>query len=123
MGEKQRVYAEAVKRFESAKKAMIEVEHAFLRRKGRPEASLDEIDDDAAFDSLMIELYENPEVVDLAEDVQEKRRDMRAAEIALIDYALSMVPEDVRETLHEGVRTQIMIRQKVIDSIMNHANV
>lgn len=123
MGEKQKSYVEATERLKEAEKTMIAAEYDFLRRKGRPETRLDEIDDDAAFDSLLIELYENPEVVDLAEDVQKKRRDMRSAEITLIDYALSIVPDDVRETLREGARTQIMIRQKIIDSIMTHANV
>ena len=118
MNKQQKAYITAKAALEAAEEILAEREKSFLEHRGRPEARLHEIEDELAFDSLLIEFYEDPEIVAMEEDVQGKRDALRAAENILIEYGLSIAPAGVREDLRRGAATQIKIRQKLIDLVV-----
>lgn len=118
MNNQQRAYITAKAAMEAAENILIGREKSFLEHRGRKEDRLHEIEDETDFDSLLIEFYEDPEIVAMEEDLQAKRDTMRAAEDRLIVYALGIAPAGVRETLRNGAATQIKIRQKLLDLAM-----
>ena len=118
MNKQQRAYAAAERGLKSAEATMAAAEAAFLERKGRPERNLCEIEDDRAFDALLTEFYEDPEIVAMEEDVEAKRAVKKAAEQDLIEYALEISPAGIRETLRRGAERQIQIRRKLIAIVM-----
>lgn len=118
MNKQQNAYITAKAAMEAAEEILAEREKSFLEHRGRPEDRLHEIEDERAFDSLLIEFYEDPEIVALEEDVQAKRDALRAAENSLIEYGLSIAPAGVREDLRRGAATQIKIRQKLIGLVV-----
>lgn len=118
MNKQQREYTAAKKALEKAEAALKAEEKVFMQRKGRTEARMEDIEDDRAFDCLLMEFYEEPEIVALAEVVEAKRDELRAAENSLIEFALSIAPAGIRETLRKGASTQITIRQKLIETTM-----
>lgn len=118
MNKQQRAYAAAERAMKAAEASMAAEEAAFLERKGRTERNLCEIEDDRAFDALLMEFYEEPPIVALAEDVEAKREAKRAAEHNLIEYALGIAPAGIRETLRRGAEKQIKIRNELISAAM-----
>ena len=118
MNKQQKAYTTAKAALEAAEEILAEREKSFLEHRGRPEDRLHEIEDERAFDSLLIEFYEDPEIVALEEDVHAKRDALRASENSLIEYALGLSPAGVRETMRQGAATQIKIRQKLLDLVM-----
>lgn len=118
MNKQQKAYHTAARSLKKAEEVLAAEEAAFLERKGRTESRLYEIEDDLVFDSLLIEFYEEPEIVAMEEDVQAKRKALAAAEQDLITYALEIAPVGIRETLRGGAERQINIRRSLIDLAM-----
>lgn len=118
MNKEQKAYIAAKKDLARAEKIVADREKSFLENRGRHEDRLFQIDDERAFDSLLIEFYEDPEIVAMEENVHTKRDALKQAEKALIEYALEIVPAGVRETLRKGADAQIKIREKLIDLVV-----
>lgn len=118
MNKVQKEYIHAMRTLEIAEENMAAEEAAFLARKRRPETRLYEIEDDKVFDALLIEFFEEPEIVSMSEDIEAKRDKCKAAEEALIEYALEISPPGVRDTLREGAATQVKIRRRLIELVM-----
>jgi hypothetical protein len=95
---------------------MAEKELKFLQSKGRMENHIWAIEDEAAFDLLNVEFAATVE--DLDADYTAARLALKAAETALIEYALSISPVGIRETLRRGSKNKIAIREQLIDVVM-----
>jgi hypothetical protein len=101
--------------FRTLKAEMDKKERVFLKGKGRAEAHIWEIEDETVFDLL------NEEFAALTKDVWSDyitaRDALKSAEEALIEYALSIAPAKIRETLRRGMRV-IAFRNRLIDDVM-----
>jgi hypothetical protein len=116
MNRVQRNYIVSRAALEAIEAVMAEKELQFLRSKGRTENHVWAIEDEAVFDLLNVEFCVSIEDIDA--DYEAARLALRAAENALIEYALSITPDKIRETLRQGSNTQTAIRKKMINVVM-----
>jgi hypothetical protein len=103
----------AVKAIETV---LAEKELEFLQSKGRKEAHVWAIEDEAIFDILNVEF--SATVEDMKADYTATRLALKAAEKAVIEYALSIAPAKIRETLRQGVKDYSKIGKDLIDTVM-----
>ena len=118
MNKQQKAYSVAEIKLKAAEAVLKAREKSFLKLRGRPESCLYEIDDDQTFDALLIEFYEDPEIVNMADDIEAHRTALNTAEDELIEYALSIAPAGLRETLRRGAATRATIRKELIQATM-----
>lgn len=119
MNKQQKQYAVARARAEALVEMMNENEAQFIREHGitNPDGSTPErlcmIDDDDTFDRACELFQESP--LCLHDEANAAAKELTRAEDALIDYALSITPPGIRETLQKG-RERYDIRQQLIDA-------
>lgn len=118
MNKQQKEYIQTKKALADSEEVLAGREKSFLEHRGIQVDRLWQIEDERAFDALLIEFYEDPEIVAMEEDTHQKRDAMKEAEEALIEYALGISPAGVRETLRKGAATQAKIRRKLVDMVM-----
>lgn len=118
MNAQQKAYALAKAKKETLFELQREHETEFLRRSGytNPDGEIPTefymIDDEAEFTRLCAEFDQSP--LNLTPKINEAVEDLRKAEDALIDYALSITPAGPRETLNRN-RDRYSIRKKLLD--------
>jgi hypothetical protein len=96
--------------------ALAEKELKFLQSRGRKEAHVWAIEEEAIFDLLNVEF--SATVKGMAAARTAARLALKDAENALIEYALSLAPAGIRETLRQGARDYLKIRKDLIDTAM-----
>lgn len=90
-------------------------EAEFLRSRGRAETRIYMIDDDETFSRLNAEFAPHAEC--FGAGCAAAKTALREAESALVEYALSVAPAKIRDTLRSGCK-KIVFREKLIGSIM-----
>jgi hypothetical protein len=116
MNKVQRDYMVSKAALDAIEAVMAEKELKFLQSKGRTESHIWAIDDEAVFDLLNVEFCATIE--DMDADYEAAQLALKAAKNALIEYALSIAPAGIRETLRWGSKNQAVIREQLIDAIM-----
>jgi hypothetical protein len=116
MNQVQEHYVKALAAFQDVEDTLKRKETAFLRARGRTEAHIWMIDDEEVFDRLNSEFADTVQDLDAARAAA--RATLKAAENALIAFALSVSPATVRETLRRGAERQAATREKLIDLTM-----
>ena len=118
MNKQQKAYAVARARVDALVESMNENEAQFIREQGitNPDGSTPKslymIDDEDAFDKACECFQQSP--LCLQDEYNAAMKELMQAEGALIDYALSIAPPSVANTLRKGCK-QYKIRQKLID--------
>lgn len=119
MNKQQKAYAVARARVEALVESMNENEAQFIREQGitNPDGSTPKrlcmIDDEDAFGKACECFQQSP--LCLNDEYNAAAKELMQAEDALIDYALSIVPPGIADTLQKG-RKQHKIRQRLIDA-------
>jgi hypothetical protein len=116
MNQVQKNYLVSKAAYDTLEAAMAEKELKFLQSKGRTEDRIWAIEDEAVFDLLNVEFCASIE--DMDADCEAARLALEADENSLIEYALSIAPAKIRETLRYGNKNQIKIREQLIDAII-----
>jgi hypothetical protein len=116
MNKVQMNYMQSKAALKAVEAVLAERELVFLKGKGRTEKHIWTIEDEAVFDLLSVEFAATVETLDA--DYTTARLALKAAESALIEYALSISPAGIRETLRRGSKNQIAIREQLIDIVM-----
>ena len=80
--------------------------------------SLYKIEDEALFDMACKNFDALPGIPELNEEYARAGEALRAAEEALVEYALSIAPQATARTLRESVKNNYTIRQKIITLTM-----
>lgn len=119
MNREQRNYMMAKATYDSIVAVHEEEEAKYLRHLGivNPDGTIPEriwmIDDDAVFETVQQNRAESDREYD---EVRNTARDaLRRAEDELIAYALSIAPAGIRETLDRGAKTQVSVREKLLE--------
>lgn len=118
MNKEQKAYALAKAKAQTLFELQEEHEAEFLKGSGytNEDGEIPErmwmIDDEKEFSRLCAEFDKSP--LNLTPQINAAEEDLRKAEDALIDYALSIVPAGPRETLNRN-RNSYSIRKKMLD--------
>lgn len=118
MNKQQKAYAVARARVDALIESMNENEAQFIREQGitNPDGSTPKrlymIDDEDAFDKACECFQQSPLCLDGECNAAEK--ELKQAEDALIEYALSIAPPSIADTLRKSCK-QYKIRQRLID--------
>jgi hypothetical protein len=115
MNQVQARYATARAAFTAIEDAMRAKEAEFLQSRGRAETRIYMIDNDETFSRLNAEFAPHAECFDAG--CAAAKTALREAEDALVEYALSLAPAKIRDTLRSGCK-KIAFREKIIGSIM-----
>lgn len=86
-------------------------------REPKPD-SLYKIEDEALFDMACKEFDLLPGIPELNKEYARAGEALRAAEEALVEYALSIAPPATARTLRESAKNNYTIRQKIITLTM-----
>jgi hypothetical protein len=116
MNQVQKNYMEAKAALKAIETELAKKELKFLQGKGRKEAHIWMIEDETIFDLLNVEFSATTEALDT--DYTTARQALKTTESALIEYALSLSPAGIRETLRRGSKNQIAIREQLIDVVI-----
>lgn len=118
MNKQQREYAVAKAAAEAADRQQVENEKRFILEKGikNPDGSIPAtlwlIDDENIFTQLCEEWDNSP--LNIIGEVKAKAAALKTAEDALIDYALSITPKSIADTLNKH-RRDYNTRRKMLD--------
>lgn len=119
MNKQQKDYAFALSVYETLLEAGQEREAEYIRREGitNPDGSIPgvlfEIEDADEFDRALEGFTASDLCID--PEIESARKDLRRAEDQLIQYALSISPASIRDTLASGAKTSYSTRSKIID--------
>ena len=73
------------------------------------------IEDNELFEKCNKDFSELPEARVLEKEINEARANLNAAEKAMVEFAISLAPMRIRETLRNGAVNNIAIKNKLID--------
>ena len=124
MNEQQRDYAKAKQAKRCVEMKMEAREKSFLKGRGLMDSegteadSLYKIEDEALFDMACKEFDLLPGIPELNKEYARAGEALRAAEEALVEYALSIAPPATARTLRESAKNNYTIRQKIITLTM-----
>lgn len=117
MNEQQRDYAKAKQAKRRVEMKMEAREKSFLKGRGLMDSegteadSLYKIEDEALFDMACKEFDLLPGIPELNKEYARAGEALRAAEEALVEYALSIAPPATARTLRESAKNNYTIRQ------------
>ena len=124
MNKQLRDYAKAKQAKTRAEMKMEAREESFLKGSGLMDSEgteadrLYKIEDEALFDMACKNFDALPGIPELNEEYARAGEALRAAEEALVEYALSIAPQATARTLRESVKDNYTIRQKIITLTM-----
>lgn len=124
MNEQQRDYAKAKQAKRRVEMKMEAREETFLKGRGLMDSEgteadrLYKIEDEALFDMACKEFDLLPGIPELNKEYARAGEALRAAEEALVEYALSIAPPATARTLRESAKNNYTIRQKIITLTM-----
>lgn len=119
----QRFYINAKRHLETLEAQEREAERQFIIRKGfvNSDGSIPRhtwaIDDDATADAAIEEYGAYIEATDLWKDLCHARENFRNAEQSLINYAISISPEEIRGNLRKASE-HFKYRKQMIDTVL-----
>jgi hypothetical protein len=116
MNQEQKNYIAAKAAVDAIESAIAEKELKFLQGKGREETRIWAIEDEEVFEILNAEFSVAEESI--CADYTSARKLLKTSERALVEYALSIAPDGIRETLRRGSKEQATVRKKLIETIM-----
>jgi Tfp pilus assembly protein PilX len=112
MNKTQRNYMAAKAAFQALEAGMVEKEREFLKEEGQTETRIYMVEDEADFTRL------SEEFASLTKDAWNRlvaaEETLKTAEESLVEYALSIAPAKIRDTLRYGCR-KAMVRDQLID--------
>lgn len=117
-------YLSAKKEYECLQAQEKEMEKNFILEKGivNSDGTIPErtyaIDDDELFESVSEEFSKQEEESGLWSKICIARDNVRETEKALLDYALSIAPAGIRETLRNGAKQNYTIEQKLLETVI-----
>lgn len=121
MNKVQRIYMLAKAVLEEVEEREKELEEKYIATENvhNPDGSVPEriycIEDDNLFERHNKGFADLPEMRQLQVEKNEAKADLDAAEKLMVDFAISLAPMRIKETLRRGVKDNASIREQLID--------